>query len=351
MRIAMVSTPFVAVPPRDYGGTELVVGELVEGLAANGHEVTLFATGDSNTSCELRWLYPEAQWPPSPLTELNHVSWAMGEIADGSFEVVHTHCAAAMAFARLLPDVPLVYTLHHVRTEDLSAYYRFFPEPYYVAISHDQAQREVPLRRLKVIHHGVDPSLYSCTDRPGDYVAFVGRFAEVKGPHTAIDVARLAGVPIRGAGETHEVDGDFGRREVEPRLRQPHVTYVGKIGLAEKAPLLRGARALLAPIAWNEPFGLILIEAMLSGCPVVAFGRGSVPELVETGVTGFIARDVGHMVELIRPGGPVDDFDRAACRVRAVERFSRERMVRDHERLYRRIVRARVPAGGGLEVA
>ena len=104
MRIAMVSTPFVAVPPRDYGGTELVVGELVEGLAANGHEVTLFATGDSNTACELRWLYPEAQWPPSPLTELNHVSWAMGEIADGSFEVVHTHCAAAMAFARLLPD-------------------------------------------------------------------------------------------------------------------------------------------------------------------------------------------------------------------------------------------------------
>ncbi len=170
-------------------------------------------------------------------------------------------------------------------------------------------------------------------------MAFIGRFAKVKGPHTAIDAAAQAGVPIRVAGETHSVDGEFGRREVEPRLAQPHVTYLGKIGMEEKVPLLRDARALLAPITWDEPFGLILAEAMLSGCPVVAFGRGSVPELVEEGVTGFLPRDAAELVEIIRPGGPLDDFDRRRCRERAVERFGRDRMVADHERLDRSIAR------------
>ncbi|MBA4156014.1 MAG: glycosyltransferase family 4 protein [Gemmatimonadetes bacterium] len=336
MRIAMISTPFIAVPPRDYGGTELVVHELVEGLAARGHEVTLFATGDSRTAAELRHLYPTAQWPPSIMPDLNHVSWAFEQIGREGYDVIHAHSAGALAFARLLPDTTLVYTLHHVRDEDLSGFYRFFPDPWYIAISADQAGREEPLPRLEVIHHGLDPSPYECTEHPADYVCFIGRFSEIKGPHTAIDGAASAGVPIRMAGEVHPVDREFGDREVQPRLRQPHVTYLGTIGMDQKVPLLRDARALLAPIEWNEPFGLILIEAMLSGCPVVAFPHGSVPELVEPGVTGFIARDSGEMAELIRPGGALESFDRRRCRERAVERFSRARMVADHERLYRR---------------
>lgn len=340
MRIAMISTPFLAVPPRDYGGTELVIHELVEGLVARGHQVTLFATGDSETTAELRALYPTGQWPPSMLSELNHVSWALREVAEGGFDVVHLHCAVGLAFGRLLP-VPMVYTLHHVRTQEYSGYYPNFPEVDFVAISADQARREAVLPRLTVIHHGLDAARYQWTSRPADYVAFIGRFAEVKGPHTAIDAAAAAGLRIRVAGETHGVDGDFGRREVEPRLSRPHVTSLGKIGMAQKVPLLRDARALLAPISWNEPFGLVLAEAMLSGCPVVAFGRGSVPELVEEGVTGFIPADAREMVELIRPGGPLDDFDRRRCRERAVERFGRERMVLDHERLYRSIARGR----------
>ena len=351
MRIAIVSTPFVPTPPPQYGGTELVVAELAEGLVARGHDVALFATGDSQSSAELRWLFPTAHWPPDALTDVDHVSWALRQVAAGDYDLVHVHSAVALPFTRWLRRLPFVYTLHHERDEHLSALYRRFPDVYYIAISKDQRSREVPLRRCTVIHHGLDPQKYQCTSRPADYLAFVGRFAPYKGPHTAIDVAERAGLPIRIAGEVHDPDREFAEREVWPRLERPHVTHLGPIGLAVKAPLLRDARALLAPLTWNEPFGLILIEAMLSGCPVVAFPRGSVPELVEEGVTGFIARDVEEMVAIVRPGGPLDDFDRERCRQRAIERFGRDRMVHEHEALYRRVLDADVTRARTASVA
>ena len=341
MRIAIVSTPFVAVPPHSYGGTELVVHELVEGLVEHGHDVVLFATQDSTTSAELRALYAEAQWPPQMLTDLNHVSWAMQQIVEhGPFDIVHAHSAVALGCARLVPHVPVVYTIHHERDAQLSAFYGHCPHVHYIAISHDQRRREVPLDRVDIIHHGLSPNNYEWTHTAaGDYVCFVGRFSRVKGPHTAIDVAARAGVPLRLAGGVHPPDEPWANAHLRDRMSEPHVQYVGVVGLEEKRPLLRDALALLAPIEWNEPFGLILIEAMLSGCPVVAFGRGSVPELIERGVTGFVAHDADEMVELIRPGGPIDAFDRQRCRSRAVRRFGRDRMVAQHVALYERIAR------------
>lgn len=338
MRIALISTPFVSAPPRDYGGTELVVHELAEGLVEQGHHATLFATGDSATSADLRALFPESQWPPDGLTELNHVSWALQQVAHQRFDVVHANSAAALAVARLLHGVPLVYTLHHCRDELLSRFYRHFPEVQFVAISADQHRREIPLSRCAMIHHGVDPARYRCTPRPADYVCFVGRFAPEKAPHLAIEAAGRAGVPIRIGGCTHAPDRAYGDAELEPRLHLPHVRYLGAVGMAEKIPLLRDARALLAPVQWDEPFGLILIEAMLSGCPVVAFRRGSIPELVEPGETGFIVENVEEMAAAIRPGGAVERIDRRRCRARAVTRFSRERMVRDYVHLYERVI-------------
>ncbi|HEX3236347.1 MAG TPA: glycosyltransferase family 4 protein [Gemmatimonadales bacterium] len=338
MHIAMLSTPFVPVPPRDYGGTELVVYELVEGLLDRGHEVTLFGTGDSHTRARLRSLYPHGQWPPEPLTDLNHVSWAMQQIADGEYDVVHAHSAAALALARLTTHLPLVYTLHHAQDATLSAYYRHFPEVRFVAISADQRRREPGVAESVVIHHGLDPLRYHWTADPEPYVCFVGRFAREKGLHTAIDAAELAGVAIRVAGDVHPPNQEYFHSEVVPRLRKPHVATLGCIGTAQKVPLLRNARALLAPIDWNEPFGLILIEAMLSGCPVVSFSRGSVPELVEPGITGFIAGSTEEMAELIRPGGAVDQLDRRRVRARALRRFSRERMLLEYEVLYRSLV-------------
>jgi glycosyltransferase involved in cell wall biosynthesis len=340
MKIAMISTPFLSVPPKDYGGTELLVHELVEGLVERGHDVTLFATGDSRTSGRLEALYLQAQWPPGMLTDLNHVSWAMEQVAGGDYDLVHAHSAVALGLGRLVPHVPLVYTIHHDREPELSGFYRQCQDACYVAISNDQIKREVCLRHSQVIHHGLNPLRYQWRAKPeGDYVCFVGRFAQVKGPHTAIEVARMAGVPIRVAGDIHPPDREFVGREVLPRLDLPHVTYLSCIGMDKKVPLLRDARALLAPIEWNEPFGLIYIEAMLSGCPVVAFGRGSIPELVEQGITGFKVDSPEEMAEVIRPGGALDQFDRKQCRERAVARFSRERLVEDHERLYRSLLR------------
>jgi glycosyltransferase involved in cell wall biosynthesis len=334
LRIAMISTPFIPVPPRDYGGTELIVHELVEGLLDRGHQVTLFATGDSQTRATLQALYDEATWPPEPFTELDHVSWAIRQAADGGFDVMHAHSPCALALARLAPGLPLVYTIHHAQEPVLSRYYARFTGVDYVCISRDQCRRETAAEGCTVIHHGLDAGRYQWSGRAEPYVCFVGRLAREKGPVTAIDAAARAGVHLRMAGSIHPPDQPYVEAKVLRRLGGQGVTWMGPIGPDRKIPLLRDARALLAPIEWNEPFGLILIEALLSGCPVVAFGRGSVPELVEDGVTGFVAASEDDMVELIRPAGPVDALDRGRIREIAVRRFDRTRMVADYERVY-----------------
>lgn len=221
MRIALISTPFAAVPPKGYGGTELLVYELAEGLIARGHDVTVYATGDSRTTAELRALYRESCWPPDPFCDLNHVSWAFRDLVARRFDVVHAHSTTALALGRLLPDIPLVYTIHHDEQRRISDYYRSFPEVWYVAISADQRARQAPLPRLTTIHHGLDPSRFRWTATRGDYACFIGRLAREKGPHTAIDVAAWAGVPIHVAGAVHPPDVEFARAEVEPRLTLP----------------------------------------------------------------------------------------------------------------------------------
>jgi glycosyltransferase involved in cell wall biosynthesis len=340
MRIAMISTPFVPTPPRDYGGTELVVAELTEGLLARGHDVTLFATGDSHTSAELRFFYSQAQWPPDPFADLNHVSWALQQVvADEGYDLVHLHSACGIALARVRPDLRVVYTVHHGHEARLSTFYGHLRHAVqFVTISVDQRSHEPELGQCPVIHHGLDPARCEWTTHPQDYVCFIGRFAREKGAHVAIDVAAAAGVPIRVAGRIHPPDRAYAAEELRHRLDQSHVRYLGAIGRTAKAPLLCHARALLAPITWDEPFGMVLIEAMLSGCPVVAFPRGSVPELITPGVTGFIVQSPEEMAATIAPGGPVDQLNRGLCRQVAAQRFSRERMVRDYERVYAEVM-------------
>ena len=277
MRIAVVSTPFLSTPPRDYGGTELVVSDLVEGLVARGHEVTLFATGDSRTSAELRSLHPKAKWPPDLLADVEHVSWALAEAAELEVDLVHVNSAAALAVARLTPDLPLVYTLHHLQEPSLSDLYAAHRDVAYVAISADQRAREPRLVDCRVIHHGLDERRYACSPQAQPYVASSAGSRKIKGAHTAIDAAAMAGLPIRIAGQAHPTDREYAQRELSDRLAAAHVSYLGAVGTPKKVPLLRDARALLVPITWDEPFGLVLIEAMLSGCPVVAFRRAACP--------------------------------------------------------------------------
>ena len=338
MRIALISTPFAAVPPKAYGGTELIVHELAEGLVKRGHDVTLYATSDSETTATLKSIYPTAHWPPDPLAELDHDSWAYRDAVRNGHELIHAHSTTALAMGRLAPRVPLVYTIHHDEQPRISRYYRQFPDVWYVTISADQHGRHAFLPRSTMIHHGLDPARFEWTERPREYAVFIGRLAEEKGPHRAIEAAQLAGIPIRVAGEAHPPDRAFAQAEVEPRLAQEHVTYLGNIGLAEKVPLLRDARALLVPITWHEPFGLIIIEAMLSGCPVLAFPMGSVPELVEPGVTGYLVQDVREMADLLRRGSRLDHFDRRRCRAHAMQHFGRDRLVAEHEAWFARAI-------------
>jgi glycosyltransferase involved in cell wall biosynthesis len=330
----MISTPFVAVPPPTYGGTELVVFNLVEGLRSRGHQVTLFATGDSSIDAPVEALYPGPSWPPDPYRELAHTAWAIGRIVadEGRYDLIHAHVPSALALARFV-GVPLIYTVHHERDRALERFYADHPEVLEVAISSRQGKLLLGRDDCVVVHHGLDVTKYP-RGPGGPGVAFLGRLSREKGPHLAIDVAREAGLCIRLGGAPHWLDRAYYETEMVPRLRQPHVESLGPLGHQAKCDLLGGSLATLCPIDWEEPFGLVLIESMLCGTPVVAFGRGAAPEIVDSGVTGFIARDAADMVRLLRDEVP--RLDREACRQQARERFSREQMVAGYLRVYAR---------------
>jgi len=336
LRIALISTPFIAVPPVSYGGTELIVAELARALHAAGHEVVVYATGDSALpGIEIRSYFPTASWPPSPETDQTHAAWALRDVLrDGQFDLVHSHSQAVVALSKLC-TLPIVHTLHHDRDEELSRMYALTPHVSRVAISYNQATRE-PASAHHVVHHGLDPSRF--LRQPDDgYLLFIGRYSRVKAPHLAIDVATRAGLPIVMAGRSHDEPGDedYFERELAPRLALPHVLDVGPVGGLAKQKLLAGARAVVFPIQWEEPFGLVMIESMLSGVPVIALRRGSVPEVIDEGTTGFICDSTEDMV---RAAAAAHLLDRAAVHARAVRRFSAARMARSYLTVYQQVL-------------
>jgi glycosyltransferase involved in cell wall biosynthesis len=355
MRIALVSSCAASVPPRAYGGTELVVAELAKNLSRLGHDVTTFATGDSEPAGgKLQYRFEKPVWPPFESAELRHAAHAWQHITatPGAFDIVHTHQAPSLALASIARQIRTVYTLHHCRDERLIELYKDFPDATYVGISQRQADLVPEVAVEEVILHGLDPDLYDAGYGDGGYVAFLGRFAREKGPHSAIDAARRAGITLRMGGGVHPPDKPYFEQEVRPRLADGSggIEWLGELSHIPKLSLLSGARALLFPIEWEEPFGLVMIESMLVGTPVIGFPYGSVPEVIEDGVTGFIVRDVAEMADRIRQ---LDSFDRVRCRERARERWSSMRMAREHEQLYERLL-ARSTRGrlsSGLHVA
>jgi glycosyltransferase involved in cell wall biosynthesis len=338
VRIAVVSPPFVAVPPRAYGGTELVVYELTRGLRAAGHQVTLFATGDS-LGDDVRYVYPRPVWPPDREAERAHCAHAARVIAKERFDVVHAHTPALLEVAADL-GAPCVYTIHHERETRRTQAYLARPDVHYVAISGRQAAL-VPELACEVVHHGLDPRQYPLGRGKGGYAAFLGRLSPCKAPEVAIAAAVSAGVPLRLAGEVHLCDASpEWRKAFVAALGRRGVSHLGSVGGRRKVRFLGAACALLMPLRWEEPFGLVMIEAMLCGTPVIAFPRGASPEIVDEGITGFLVEGEADMAAaLTRLGG----FDRAACRRRAVARFSAARMVAEYERVY-----ARAAAGGSV---
>lgn len=355
MRVALVSTPFVPVPPPAYGGTELIVAELAEGLREAGHEVVIYGVGGGVGGVTVRGCFRQPAWPPDPYHELEHAAWSIADLIASSrdeerapVEVIHVHCPTALPLARFV-GVPMVYTIHHGRTEALTSYYAMQHGARFVAVSERQRELLPELaERIDVVHHGLDARRYPLGTGGGEAL-FLGRMAPEKAPHVAIEVARAAGVPLVLAGRPHPGDEGYFEAEVRRRVDQASdVKWIGEVDSERKLPLLRRARALLFPIDWEEPFGLVMVEAMLCGTPVLALARGSVPELIDEGVTGYVCRDAAQMVERLRavsgPGG-ADGFDRARCRRRAIERFGRQRMVRRYLEVYRRAVAEQMPAG------
>lgn len=336
LRIGIIAPPWVTVPPLDYGGTELVVDLLAQGLVAAGHDVTLFATGDSTCPVPRRSLYPKALGTTAePHAELAHVMQAYDVLQD--VDVIHDHTLTGALWADRPEGGPPIVTTAHGELIDAvrPKYAAVASRVHIVAISHAQrlSAPEVPV--AAVIHHGIDVASCPIGDGDGGYVLFLGRMNADKGAHRAILAARAAGRRIVLAAKMWEpAELRYFAEQVEPLLG-PDATYVGSVGGPAKLELLGGAEALLNPIRWPEPFGLVMVEALACGTPVLAFAEGSAPEIVEHGRTGFLCADEADMAARL---DHVASLDRASCRASASTWFSTERMVADHVALYRRIV-------------
>ncbi len=332
VRIGLVSTPFVPVPPRVYGGTELVVHALSRALVRAGHEVVVFTTGDSRVPGR-RAFFETPIWPPDPYGELLHSRFAAREIARGDFDVVHAHVPSFLAFADEL-RAPVVYTLHHAVEAPLARFYAAAPPVRRVAISARQAALLEPAPD-DVVHHGLEPRMYPSCGPGGDRGLFLGRLAWVKAPEIAVEAARLAGLRIVVAGRPHAADGapDRWREDaLEPALRSGDVEWIPEADLAAKRRLFARSRALLVPLRWEEPFGLVMIEALLAGCPVIAFPLGAAPEIVEEGVNGYLVADALEMAGALHRAAALD---RAAIQAAARRRFSADRMAAEYLAVYR----------------
>ncbi|MGD9701974.1 MAG: glycosyltransferase family 4 protein [Acidimicrobiia bacterium] len=353
LRVGLIAPPWVPVPPTVYGGTELVVDGLARGLTRAGCEVVLWTTGDSTCPVERRWVHPRALGTVADAAaELIHVAGAYRDLAE--MDVIHDHTLAGPLWAgRYGCQVPVVTTAHGEFTPELRKHYRAVAAAGIdiVAISRSQRCTVPELPITAVIHHGIDTATFPVGLGTGGYVAFLGRMSPTKGVHRAIAVARAAGVPIVLAAKMWEPDEHRYFAEVVEPMLGPDAVFIGEIGGRRKLELLGGAMALLNPIRWPEPFGLVMIEALACGTPVLSFAEGAAPEIVEHGRTGFLCADEDEMAAAIRL---VPDLDRAECRARVEARFSTERMVEDHLQLYRRLLdddreppRATATAGAG----
>jgi glycosyltransferase involved in cell wall biosynthesis len=341
MRIAQVAPLAESVPPPGYGGTERVVSYLTEELVRQGHEVTLFASGDSRTSARLVSCRPTGlRLDEGVVDPIAHHIYELECVAAQAhrFDIIHWHLDYFhFPMSRRL-GVPHVTTLHgRLDIPDIQPVYDEFGDMPVVSISDDQRAPLLQANWAATVYHGMPPDEMEPVTAAGDYLAFLGRISPEKRADRAIEVARRAKLPLRIAAKVDPADQDYFEREIEPLLGADHVDFIGEIGPDEKNDFLGHARALLFPIDWAEPFGLVMIEAMACGTPVIAYRSGSVPEVIDEGVTGFIVDDIDSAVAAV---GGLDGFDRAACRTRFEERFSVERMARDYVKVYEQLIEA-----------
>ena len=341
MRIAQVSPLFESVPPQAYGGTERVVAFLTDELVRQGHDVTLFASGDSVTNAELVPICPRSlRLDPECIDSIAHHVLMLERVyaAANRFDILHYHIDYLHFPVSRRMSRPHVTTLHgRLDIPDLQPLYDEFRDIPVVSIS--DAQRE-PLPQANwqaTVYHGLPPDLFSARTEPGEYLAFLGRISKEKRVDRAIEIARRVGLPLRIAAKIDDADRAYFEAEIAALFELPFVDYIGEIGEADKQDFLGRAQALLFPIDWREPFGLVMIEAMACGTPVVAWGEGSVSEVLTDGVSGFIVDNIDAAVQATRQTA---SMDRAACRRAFDARFTVERMATDYLRIYQQLVDA-----------
>jgi glycosyltransferase involved in cell wall biosynthesis len=341
MRIAQVAPLYESVPPEAYGGTQRVISYLTEELVRQGHQVTLLASGDSRTSAELIPVCRKALWRDGTVKDtLTHHVRQLEIVAASAdqFDVVHYHGDPFhFPLARRLP-------CHHVTTlhgqllpVDHGPLFKEFSDAPLVSISNDQ-RGPIPWANWRAtVYHGLPPDELPFNDQPGDYLLFLGRIMREKRPDLAVEIARRAKIPLKVGAAVHPGEGDYFRDEIDPLFRSSSsfVDFLGEVGGQQRRELLAGARALVFPIEWPEPFGLAMIEAMACGTPVIAFRRGSVPEVIDDGASGAIVDGVEQAVEAV---ARVGTLDRRAVRECFERRFTAERMAREYVGIYERLM-------------
>lgn len=340
MKIAQVAPLYESVPPKLYGGTERVVSYLTEELVRQGHDVTLFASGDSVTAATLRpmckrALRLEGGKVIDPLAHhIRMIERVTREAAD--FDVVHFHIDYLHFPVTRRRRIPALTTLHgRLDIPDLVPLYREYRDMNVISISDSQRAPLPWVNWVATVHHGLPEDLYTPRPEPGNYLAFLGRISPEKRVDRAIEIARRAGIPIKIAAKVDAVDRDYFNSRIRALLDDATVEYLGEIGERQKNEFLGNARALLFPIDWPEPFGLVMIEAMACGTPVIAYRMGSVPELVDEGTTGMIVDGIDEGVKAVEAIGSIS---RTACRQAFEERFSVSRMAREYAAIYRRLL-------------
>ncbi|HEY6084820.1 MAG TPA: glycosyltransferase family 4 protein [Nitrospira sp.] len=344
MKIAQLAPLWESVPPKLYGGTERIVSYITEELVRLGHEVTLFASGDSKTAANLKSFCPHALRLNTGLVNRDaplvlNLEHAFGA-SSKQYDVIHSHLDFLSFPMSRRSQAPVVTTMHgRLDLPELVPVFQEYAEMPVVSISDAQRTPLPGANWQATVYHGIPKNLYSLHDRPGSYLAFLGRIASEKCPDHAIEIAKRVGLPLRIAAKVDPADQDYFKQKIERLLDHPLIEYVGEINDVEKNDFLGDAAALICPYDWPEPFGLVLIEAMACGTPVLAYRRGSIPEVIDHGVTGFVCNNLDEMAQAVA-GIPL--IDRSRCREVFERRFTVERMVQDYLALYERLIAERL---------
>lgn len=348
MRIAQVAPLWERVPPPAYGGIELVTSLLTEELVRRGHEVTLFASGDSVTEAQLESVHPCAirlddsvqDYAVYETLQLNQVYQRADE-----FDMIHFHMGyAALSYASFI-KTPTIHTLHGNFTADNRKLFQQAKQQNFVSISDAQRSPLPELNYVATIYNGIALDQHPFQSQPTEppYLAFLGRVSPEKGVHHAIEIAQKSGWRLRMAGKVDQVDVDYFESQIRPHIDGEQIEFLGEADQDQKNKLLGGATAVLFPITWQEPFGLVMVEAMAMGTPVIAIALGSAPEVVAAGKTGFLCQNVDECIHAI---ARIPQLSRQACREHVVERFSTKRMTDDYEAVYRQIMKQQAAQNG-----